>query len=65
MVRVARPSDPQRLAELKRKINDTDYIDTAIQTIALRLTNELVDGELDDLGLRLQYPGESGDGRND
>jgi hypothetical protein len=42
MVRVARKIDPKRIAELKKKIHDTKYLDAAIYRIAQTLTNELV-----------------------
>jgi hypothetical protein len=42
MVRVARKTDPKRIVELKKKINDTKYIDAAIQKIAQTLTNEIM-----------------------
>ncbi len=42
MVRIAKKSDPQRIEELKKKIRDSSYVDDAIQTIAQRLSSELV-----------------------
>jgi hypothetical protein len=42
MVRIARKIDPKRIAELKKKIHDTRYLETAILRIAQTLTNELV-----------------------
>jgi hypothetical protein len=42
MVRIAKKTDPKKLAELKKKINDTSYIETAIKRIAQTLTNEIV-----------------------
>lgn len=42
MVRVARQTDARRLAELKQKINDDLYIDTAIRRIAATLTEEII-----------------------
>jgi hypothetical protein len=42
MIRVARPSDPERLRELKRKINDREYLAVAISRLAENLTRELV-----------------------
>jgi hypothetical protein len=44
MVRIAKKSDPKRIAELKRKISDSQYVDEAIQKIAQRLSAELVQG---------------------
>ena len=43
MVRIAKKSDPKRLAELKKKIRDSSYVDEAIQKIAQRLSKELVE----------------------
>ncbi len=42
MIRIAKPSDPKKIAELKKKIHDKMYISTAIQSIAHTLTNEIV-----------------------
>jgi hypothetical protein len=42
MVRVAKPSDPKRLAELKQKIRDKYYLELAISRIANTLTKELM-----------------------
>jgi len=42
MVRIAKKTDPQKLQELKSKINDQLYLNLAIQRIAARLTNEIV-----------------------
>ena len=42
MVRIAKKTDPKKLAELKKKINDTYYLETAIKRIAQTLTNEIV-----------------------
>ncbi len=42
MVRIAKKSDPKRIAELKKKIRDSEYVDEAIQKIAQRLSRELV-----------------------
>ena len=43
MVRIAKKTDPRRIAELKKKIRDHSYVDEAIQKIAQRLSSELVD----------------------
>jgi hypothetical protein len=43
MVRVAKPSDPKRLLELKEKIKDPGYLEEAIQRIAQTLTKEIVE----------------------
>ena len=42
MIRVAKPSDPKKIEELKKKINDRRYLSTAIQSIATTLTKELI-----------------------
>lgn len=42
MVRVAKPTDPEKIQELKSKINDSSYIQDAIQQLARKLTEELV-----------------------
>lgn len=42
MVRIAKNTDPKKLEELKSKINDQYYLTLAIQRIATRLTNEIV-----------------------
>ena len=42
MVRVAKPSDPKRLAELKQKIRDKYYLELAIARIANTLTKEIM-----------------------
>jgi len=41
-VRIAKPVDPKRIAELKKKILDVRYVDDAVQNLAERLTNEIV-----------------------
>jgi hypothetical protein len=42
MIRIAKPSDPQRLAELKKKIHNDDYMHKAINQIANTITKELL-----------------------
>ena len=42
MIRVAKPSDPKKIAELKKKINDQKYIQTAIQSLAQTITKEML-----------------------
>jgi hypothetical protein len=42
VVRIAKKSDPRRLEELKRKINDREYVTAAIAKIAQDLTRNLV-----------------------
>jgi hypothetical protein len=43
MIRVAKPTDPKKLAELKVKIHDKKYLDTAINRIANTLSKEIID----------------------
>jgi hypothetical protein len=43
MVRIAKQPDPQRINALKERIQDEDYLDAAIQRLADKLTEELVD----------------------
>jgi hypothetical protein len=43
MVRVAKPTDPKKIQELKTKINDHKYIQDAIQQLAKKLSDELVE----------------------
>lgn len=45
MVRIAKKTDPKKLAELKRKIHDEDYLLQAIQKIAQDLTKSIEQGE--------------------
>lgn len=42
MSRKPRKSDPQKIEELRRKINDKRYIATAIDSLALIITKELL-----------------------
>ncbi len=42
MVRIAKQTDPVKLEELKSKINDQSYIRLAIDSIAIKLTDEIV-----------------------
>jgi hypothetical protein len=42
MVRIAKETDPKRLEELKNMINNSDYLNQAVQRIAVKLTNEIV-----------------------
>jgi len=42
MIRIAKETDPEKLAELKKKINDKEYLAFAIRKIAQVLTNEIV-----------------------
>lgn len=41
MVRIAKKTDPRRLEELKRKINDEGYLALAISKIAQDLTQNM------------------------
>ena len=43
MVRIAKPTDPKKLAELKKKIHNNQYLETAIVRIANTLTKEIMD----------------------
>lgn len=45
MVRIAKKTDPKKIAELKRKIHDEEYLLAAIQKIAQDLTQSLEHGE--------------------
>jgi len=45
MVRTAKKTKPQKLAELKTKIHDEEYLLQAIQKIAQDLTKNLEHGE--------------------
>ena len=41
MIRIAKHTDPKKIAELKEKINDKKYINVAIKSIASTLTKEI------------------------
>ncbi|MDR1895106.1 MAG: hypothetical protein LBQ61_10550 [Spirochaetales bacterium] len=43
MIRIAKEIDPQKLAELKKKINDSEYLNLAIASIAHTLTKEIAE----------------------
>jgi len=43
MIRVAKPTDPKKLAELKHKIHDKRYLEMAISRIANTLSKELME----------------------
>jgi hypothetical protein len=47
MIRIAKPTDPEKLKELKKKIHDEMYLKKAIKQIAHTMTKELfqIDGE--------------------
>ena len=42
MVRIAKQTDPVKLEELRVKINDRRYLRVAIDRIAIKLTDEIV-----------------------
>ncbi|WP_156888337.1 hypothetical protein [Spirochaeta cellobiosiphila] len=42
MVRIAKNTDPAKLAELKKKIHESGYLDEAIQRIAQTLTKTIL-----------------------
>jgi hypothetical protein len=42
MVRIAKKTDPVKLEELKKKINDEKYLSLAIQQIAQILSSEIL-----------------------
>lgn len=45
MVRIAKKTDPKKIAELKIKIHDEEYLLQAIQKIAQDLTKSIEHGE--------------------
>lgn len=45
MIRIAKQTDPKKLADLKVKIHDSSYLSVAIQRLAQSLTTELVDNK--------------------
>ncbi len=47
MVRVAKPTDPKKLAELKKKIRNQSYLDIAIARLANTLTKEIMNMKKD------------------
>ena len=54
MVRIAKNTDPKKLVELKHKIDDRYYMDSAIKRIAATLTNEIVHMNEDKSGIKFQ-----------
>ena len=42
MIRIAKQTDPKKIEELKKKINNEDYLSIAIKIIAQSLTKELI-----------------------
>jgi len=53
MIRIAKQTDPRKLAELKKKINDKDYLAFAIRKIAQIFTNEIVQQDEERGGRRI------------
>lgn len=47
MIRIAKVSDPQRLLDLKEKIQDDTYMNDAIYSIAHALTGEMLENSED------------------
>jgi hypothetical protein len=45
VVRIAKKTDPKKIAELKKKIHDQAYLAQAIQKIAIDLTRSVEEGE--------------------
>ena len=45
MVRIAKKTDPRKIAELKKKIHNKEYLSLAIDRIAQNLTKSLVNEE--------------------
>jgi hypothetical protein len=45
VVRIAKHTDPKKIAELKRKIHDEEYLMQAIQKIAQDLTKSVERGD--------------------
>jgi len=41
MIRIAKEIDYEKLEDLKKKINDREYLESAIHVIAQELTNNL------------------------
>ncbi len=50
MVRIAKKTDPVKLEELKKKINDEKYMKLAIQQIAQILSTEILNLEEENKG---------------
>ena len=42
MIRIAKQTDPKKLAELKKKIHRREYLEMAINRIANTLTKEIM-----------------------
>ena len=45
MVKIAKKSDPKKLEELKKKIHNEQYLEKAINMIAMNLTKNLLHEE--------------------
>jgi hypothetical protein len=43
MIRIAKPSDPQKIQELKKKIHQSSYLEVAVIGIATILTGGLLE----------------------
>ncbi len=54
MVRIAKNTDPKKLHELKHKIDDKLYMESAIKRIAATLTEEIVNMNEDKSGVKFQ-----------
>ena len=54
MVRIAKNTDPQKLRDLKSKIDEQDYLERAIKRIAISLTNEIIHMNEDKSGIKFQ-----------
>ncbi len=54
MVRIAKNTDPKKLVELKQKIHDKLYMESAISRIAATLTEELVNMNEEKSGVKFQ-----------
>ena len=53
MIRIAKQTEPAKLAELKKKINDKEYLEFAIRKIAQVLTNEIMQQDDEQKGRRI------------
>lgn len=42
-LKIAKPSDKDKLEELKKKIHDEEYLSDAIKKLAQKLTEDLID----------------------
>lgn len=55
MPRVAKPYDPVRIAQLKNQIRDPEYVNSAVDRLAGRITDKLLG--LDEYSLRQERNG--------